>query len=192
MHLNTSVTVLTLLSEVRSHCEANNLISLKAIHECFKDAVTHCTRPTRVSNPSFTFFADWIARKTGLVQCIHGRWQMLSLDCWQIVEELQPDDHEAWYLFWRLLEEFCGLDERVVETVNYGSESDRDILPLRCELIQLYPEEGVYCRCYIRDEQAFLKERIGNFGFFESSSTAKAVAEVEAHVPHMDWKRPVG
>lgn len=89
------ITMLTLLSEVHVHCEANDLFSLKSVHHLFDSAVRCCTRPTARSNPSFEFFGDWVARTAGLVQCIDGRYQRLSLDCWHTISQLHPDDHEA-------------------------------------------------------------------------------------------------
>lgn len=182
------VSLLTLLSEIRAHCEANNLASLEVVHHQFNDAVRNCTRPTQASNPSFAFFADWIARRTGLAECNDGRWERLSLDCWRLLKEIQPDDREAFSLFWRLFDEFCELDERLVAEVNYDIASGSDKRPFRCELRQLYPEPGVYCRCYFHDEDALFKERISTYGFFESLDAAKSVALAEAHVAFADWK----
>lgn len=185
---NAPITLLTLLSEIRANCEANDVVSLEAVHRQFNDAVRSCTRATKASNPSLAFFADWIARRADLVTCRDGRWERLSLDCWQLVREMQPDDREAFFLFWQLFEDFCALDERVVATVNYETASLGDEKPLRCELRQLYPEPGVYCRCYFRDEEAILGERISDYGFFKSSDTAKLIAQAEANVDFADWR----
>lgn len=175
------ITVFELLTEVRGRCERNGIVSLHEVHRDFDLAICNCRRPTAKSNPSFEFFGDWIARTVGIVKCHHGQWQQLSLDCWHIVSELYPDDREAYFHFWKLFECFCRLDERLVATF---SSEDRE---MRCELRQLHPDDGIYARCYFRDDDRLLGERIVSFGCFDSADVAKRVVELEANVPFSKW-----
>jgi hypothetical protein len=187
-----SVTMLTLLREVRVQCENERVRSLEAVRRQFSELVRNCCRPTAPSNPSMSFFADWLARKCKLTISVAGKWQMLSLDYWQVISESEPNDALAYSKFWELFDEYCQLDERIVCSLrcNDTSSNTRDGKLLRCELIQLYPESGVYLRSYRADSASILGVRILNFGFFDSEAIANAFVKTSHELNVSDWVLP--
>lgn len=162
-----SIAMLTLLRDIRERCETEGTCSLEAVHQLFNNAVRGCSQPTAPSNPSMSFFADWLARKCNVTTSVGGRWQMLSLDFWQVIRDLEPNDAQAYSKFWELFDEYTQLDERIVSSLKCDSDLriDEERTLLRCELIQLHPETGVYLRSYRADSKSTLGERISNFGF---------------------------
>ena len=186
-----NVSMLDILNYVRTKCNADGSHSFRDVHRMFEESVRTCPGPTCRSNPSFLYFADWIARTKHLVNPKEsGEVVPISLTWWQVMTACEPDDRVAYHEFWRLFDKFCELDEKVVLTSSVHQSANAAGQSKECktqaDLIQLSPEVGVYMRVCpdMRDRRRSSWNAVHYF-----ASPEAAVQFADNHgIPRDSWK----
>lgn len=183
------ISLIDLLKNIHRQCENGEVYSLASVDEQFSDAIRSCSGPTAASHPSLIFFADWIARRNGIVKRISGNWTMVPLDFFQVVKAVEKDDTNAYHRFWEFFNDYCHLDERLVGSIicNEAIESTEDNALLRCDLVQLYPESGVYLRYVVFDNESIVLKQRSRLMYFDSIELAKSFVEANFHLPTGLW-----
>jgi hypothetical protein len=178
-----------ILKNIHSCCEDEKKYSLAFVAEQFSNAIRTCSGPTTASSPSLTYFPDWIARRCGIVESVSGNWTMVPLDFFQVVKVVEKDDTKAYHRFWEFFNDYCHFDERLVGSIicNEASESLEDNVLLRCNLVQLYPESGVYLHFLVFDKESIFRKQRSRLMYFDSIELAKAYVYANFHLPAGLW-----
>jgi len=133
------------------------------------------------SSPSSGFLSDWIARQLQLVKANQdGMWERLPSDCWHTVGIKYPNSDAAYNEFWRLLRIYTRLKQRLIANwqakrgdVNYSMVTEQ---LLSIEVIQLYPEPGVYLVATYDSPDSILGIKKWTLGFYNNWDCAKEYA----------------
>ncbi|MEM7475333.1 MAG: hypothetical protein AAF483_10105 [Planctomycetota bacterium] len=134
----------------------------------------------------FAEFANWLARRLGkLKKGIQGCWPRYNGNCWMLIREFVPNEHEQLASFYEWYQEFLQITAQKWLTVSIDKiESREENRVERIEVWKCIPDEGFLAYLVFTDGFARLD------GYYSSDEDIYEAAMLRFGVGKAAWTSP--